>query len=74
LDSDQGRPKHAGITRSRINVLIAEQVREGRTVAHWVRPFHHLASDRDDLRRALKKEEEALIQQWRLRETGWNRG
>jgi hypothetical protein len=60
-----GRPKYAGITRQRVNVLIAAELDAGRRVRHWVRP---LGPD------ALRREEERLIQQWRLRELGWNRG
>jgi hypothetical protein len=32
-----GRPRHAGATRQRVNILIAEQLRAGRLVRHWVR-------------------------------------
>lgn len=60
-----GRPKYAGITRQRVNVLIAAQLNAGQRVRHWLRPL-----DAEQLRR----EEEALIQRWRLREVGWNRG
>lgn len=60
-----GRPKYAGITRQRVNVLIAAELAAGRHVRHWLRPL-----DAEQLR----KEEEALIQRWRLRELGWNRG
>jgi hypothetical protein len=60
-----GRPKYSGITRQRVNVLIAAQLDAGRRVRHWLRPL-----DAGHLRR----EEEALIQRWRLRELGWNRG
>ena len=38
-----GRPKHAGVTRERINVLVAEQVRMGRVVTHWVKPVDDVA-------------------------------
>ena len=34
-----GRPRHAGGTRQRVNILIAEQLRTGRVVRHWVRPL-----------------------------------
>jgi hypothetical protein len=60
-----GRPRHAGVTRQRVNVLIAEQLRAGRIVRHWFCP--HLAA-------ALRAEEERLITGWDLRRVGWNRG
>ena len=60
-----GRPRHAGATRQRINILIAEQLRIGREVRHWVRPLHATA---------LRVEEERLITVWSLRRVGWNRG
>jgi hypothetical protein len=59
-----GRPRHAGATRQRVNVLIAEQVRAGRRVQHWVRPTPAAA---------LHAEEERLISSWKLRVNGWNR-
>jgi hypothetical protein len=58
-----GRPGHAGITRQRINVLIAGQFRAGRQVRHWVRPLPAPA---------LRAEEEHLITIWDLRKNGWN--
>lgn len=61
-----GRPKHAGVTRERINVLVAEQVRMGRVVTHWVRPVEEVAE--------LRLQEEQLIARWNLRLAGWNRG
>lgn len=67
-----GRPKHAGVTRKRINLLAAEQVQLGRTVRHWVRPVP-IEHD-EDLRPRLRGDEESLIQRWRLRSKGWNRG
>ncbi|MGH3190087.1 MAG: hypothetical protein ACRDOL_23040 [Streptosporangiaceae bacterium] len=60
-----GRPRHAGATRQRVNILIAEQLRAGRLVRHWVRQLP-LA--------ALRAEEERLISGWELRRVGWNRG
>ncbi len=47
-----GRPRHAGATRQRVNILIAEQLRAGRLVRHWVSQLS-LA--------ALRAEEERLI-------------
>lgn len=60
-----GRPKHAGITRKRIDALIAVQVAAGRIVTHWLAPTP--AGDIVGL-------EEQLIARWNLRVTGWNRG
>ena len=60
-----GRPRHAGVTRQRVNALIAEQLGAGRVVRHWVR--QHPAA-------ALRAEEERLITGWDLRRIGWNRG
>lgn len=60
-----GRPQHAGATRQRVNILIAEQLREGRSVRHWVRPGPV---------NELRAEEERLITEWDLRRVGWNRG
>lgn len=59
-----GRPKYAGDTRQRINVLIRAEVAQGYCVRHWVRT---MSQDQ------LLIEEEALIRRWRLRECGWNR-
>jgi hypothetical protein len=61
-----GRPKHAGVTRERINVLVAEQVRMGRVATHWVKPVDKVAE--------LRLQEEQLIAKWSLRLAGWNRG
>jgi hypothetical protein len=60
-----GRPRYAGITRQRINILVAAELAAGRHVQHWLRA---LAEDQ------LVAEEERLIRRWRLREVGWNRG
>lgn len=60
-----GRPTHAGVTRKRINVLLAAELAAGRHIQHWVRP---LAAE------VIEAEEERLIQQWQLRRVGWNRG
>ena len=60
-----GRPKYAGVTRQRINVLIAAQRAAGRQVRHWVRPLPDAET---------RLQEEQLIVRWRLRDTGWNRG
>lgn len=64
-----GRPVYAGETRKRINVLLAEQIRRGRTVSHWVHPIPAAATDRA----LLVAAEEAAISRWRLREIGWNK-
>jgi hypothetical protein len=60
-----GWPRHAGATRKRVNMLIAEQLRAGHSVRHWVRPLPTAA---------LRAEEERLITRWNLRQVGWNRG
>jgi hypothetical protein len=60
-----GRPKHAGVTRQRVNMLIAAERAEGRLIRHWVRALPDAQ---------LVAEEEVLITWWRLRATGWNRG
>lgn len=69
-----GRPRYAGVTRQRINCLVAEQLRLGRTVRHWVRPLHDQPDDRQTLRRRLFDAEQELISHWDLRRVGWNRG
>lgn len=60
-----GRPRHAGVTRQRINIRIAGQLRAGRVVRHWIRPLPAMR---------LRAEEERLIITWDLRCVGWNRG
>lgn len=60
-----GMPRHAGATRQRVNILVAEQLRAGRLVRHWVRPLPAME---------LRAEEERLITVWDLRRVGWNRG
>lgn len=68
-----GRPKHAGATRQRVNLLATEQMRLGRTVRHWLRPFDVANQPNLLLRQDLLAEEERLIAMWQLRELGWNR-
>jgi hypothetical protein len=68
-----GRPKYAGDNRKRINALIAEQLRAGRRVRHWVLPVADLPTDRLELNRRLLLNEEQFIVQWDLRRVGWNR-
>ena len=34
-----GRPKYAGVTRQRVNVLVAAELAAGRRVRHWLRPL-----------------------------------
>jgi hypothetical protein len=63
-----GRPKYAGITRTRVNGLVREQLLAGRTVRHWVCPMHGADTTR------LASGEEELITLWQLRRVGWNRG
>jgi hypothetical protein len=60
-----GRPKYAGVTRQRMNILVSAERALGREVCHWVRPLEE---------ELLRLEEETLIMRWRLRTTGWNRG
>jgi hypothetical protein len=68
-----GRPIHAGTTRQRVNVHIAEAIREGWTVQHWVKPFDGLSLGADP-KQTLLTAEAKLIQRWALRREGWNRG
>ncbi len=37
-----GRPKHAGVTRQHVNMLIASQRAQGRRIRHWVRTLPNL--------------------------------
>lgn len=68
-----GRPKHAGMTRKRINLLVAEQLRLGRIVRHWVCPVETSAMLTLDVRPSLFRKEDELISRWKLRAVGWNR-
>src|SRR3990170_1764325 len=65
-----GRPKYAGVTRRRINSLVAEQLGLGRRVRHWVRPLVHPPAAPSAIRAELLVGEEELITRWRLREVG----
>jgi hypothetical protein len=70
-----GRPKYAGVTRQRINLLVAEQLGLGRRVRHWIRPLNQPTHQTPAATKVhLKVGEEELILRWRLREVGWNRG
>ena len=69
-----GRPKYAGTTRQRINALIAERIGRGDHVRHWVGPIIDPPQDRTALRARLLQEEQELIETWKLRSVGWNRG
>jgi hypothetical protein len=60
-----GRPRHAGATRVRINLLIAAEISKGHRIRHWLQPFEE---------RSLADEEERLIRLRQLRHLGWNRG
>lgn len=60
-----GKPRYAGSTRQRVNILVAQQVAAGRLVRHWLKPT--------PLER-LDAEEESFIALWRLRLVGWNVG
>lgn len=69
-----GRPKYAGVTRQRINALIAGRIERGDHVRHWVRPMSDLPPERTAMRARLLEEEQELIAAWKLRAVGWNRG
>jgi len=69
-----GRPKHAGATRKRINCLVAEQIRLGRKVRHWLRPLQPTVGAQVATRSTLLAQEAELIERWHLRSVGWNRG
>lgn len=72
-----GRPKYAGETRQRINVLLWEQCGQGFDAAHWVLPLTKDAAASNELgtiKGALIAQEELLIAHWKLRMVGWNRG
>lgn len=66
-----GRPRYAGVTRERVNILVAAQLRLGRSVQHWLKPY--VAGPATDLRAGLRAAEKELIDRWDLRTTGWNR-
>lgn len=67
-----GRPGYAGVTRQRINAMIGEQLRMGRTVRHWVRPV--ALEPGAEVAPVLRGLEEKLIVRFDLRRRGWNRG
>jgi len=69
-----GRPRYAGVTRQRVNALIAERHGAGDLVRHWVRPLSNPLGEREAIRRRLLEEEHELIARWELRRVGWNRG
>jgi hypothetical protein len=69
-----GRPRYAGVTRQRVNALIAGRLARGETIGHWVRPLADPPSDRAATRQRLLELEQQLISQWDLRRLGWNRG
>ena len=69
-----GRPTHAGVTRRRINVLVAGEMQAGRVVRHWVRRMSVAPTDPRPVDERLRIEEEELIVRWKLRQAGWNRG
>ncbi len=60
-----GRPRNLtpGETRWRVNVLIADRLRDGWTALHWVRK---------EPRERLTSAEDKLIDGWGLRHVGWN--
>lgn len=67
-----GRPKHSGTTRQRVNAELTRAQLHGLVVAHWLSPLP-TPSDTDP-RAHLRQAEEQLIQKWKLRSAGWNRG
>jgi hypothetical protein len=69
-----GRPRYAGVTRQRVNGLIAEQLRAGKLIRHWVRPLGEPPIPRAAMRGRLLELEHELIARWHLRRVGWNRG
>lgn len=69
-----GRPRYAGVTRQRINTLIAPLAAAGELMRHWVKPVSDPPLDRSELRALLLDEEQELISRWALRRDGWNRG
>ncbi len=69
-----GRPRYAGVTRQRVNALIAGRHARGETMGHWVRPLADPPSERAALRQRLLELEQQLISEWDLRRLGWNRG
>ena len=69
-----GRPRYAGATRQRVNVLVADALRRGADVQHWTRPLTDPPASRMALTELLRRDEEALIHRWNLRHCGWNRG
>lgn len=67
-----GRPRHAGVTRKRINAEVSRLIQDGLTVTHWFVSLR--VPDREDPPAFLRREEEKLIVRWKLRSRGWNRG
>lgn len=61
-----GRPKYAGQTRKRVNLLVRERIVAGMAATHWVKPM--AGADKAELMAA----EERAIRGWALREVGWN--
>ena len=55
-------------------LLVGAQLVLGRHVRHWVSPLVHPPTDRDEIRSALLRREQQLIDRWNLRSLGWNRG
>jgi hypothetical protein len=65
-----GRPKHAGVTRQRVNTVIVQALRDGWIPQHWVKPY---PSNTADVRATVLRDENELITAWNLRTIGWNR-
>jgi hypothetical protein len=72
LGQRYGRPRYAGVTRQRVNALIAQHLRRGRRVRHWIRPLENVLANPTDMRHLLERTEEELISRWKLRQLGWN--
>jgi hypothetical protein len=64
-----GRPRNAPPGRVKVNALLADRVRTGWTIRHWVRP---LDGERGRSKEQRRREEEQFIGRWDLRRVGWN--
>lgn len=73
MQETPGFRRYAGVTRRRVNALIAEQLRAGRKVRHWVLPLLDDPQGRLQLRAVLETREKSFIRLWELRRLGWNR-
>lgn len=62
-----GRPRHAGVTRQRVNAVLAAEQSGGGRVRQWVLPLGYATP-------LLRDAEEIAIRRWDLRVSGLNRG